>query len=272
MGSVLIVGCGSMGSSLATGIIEKSKQGLELDIFDIHSSKIKSFKEQNITGNVNFNFYETPPKGKNYEIVFLCVKPNNLLDIAPWFHGITGSQTTVVSILAGKTLSDIQQELSLDCNIARAMPNINAISKHAATAICYTDKVSDDKRRQVEDLLSGMGTVTSVTEDRMDAVTGLSGSGPAYIFMAIEALVDGGVKMGLPRQTSFDLVVQTIKGACETVLQTKDHPAVLKDKVTTPGGTTIHALHELEAAGLRSILMSAVESATIQSQKLGQKK
>ena len=77
---------------------------------------------------MNFNFYETPPKGKNYEIVFLCVKPNNLVDIAPWFHGITGSQSTVVSILAGKTLSDIQQELSLDCNIARAMPNINAIS------------------------------------------------------------------------------------------------------------------------------------------------
>ena len=111
-----------------------------------------------------------------------------------------------------------------------------------------------------------------IKEDLMDAVTGLSGSGPAYIFMIIEALIDGGVKMGIPRSTSSELVLQTVKGACELVKQSKTHPAVLKDQVTTPGGTTIHAIHELESHGLRSILIGAVETATIQSENLGKKR
>jgi pyrroline-5-carboxylate reductase len=177
----------------------------------------------------------------------------------------------VVSILAGITISDLHDYLKFDGAIVRAMPNICATISEAATVLCENEFVTEAQKGIVAQIFSAVGDVSWSKEAHLDAVTGLSGSGPAYVYMVIEALTDGGVKMGLPRQLALQLATQTVIGAGKLVKQSGLHPAVLRDRVTTPGGTTIHAVHELEAHGLRAMLISAVVTATEKSADLRKK-
>jgi pyrroline-5-carboxylate reductase len=148
------------------------------------------------------------------------------------------------------------------------MPNMPALVREGMTAIACGVAVSEEDNAHARSIFEAVGRVISVEERLMDAVTGLSGSGPAYVFQAIEALADGGVKMGLPRQTAEVLAAQTVLGAAKMVLESGDHPAKLKDRVASPGGTTIAGLHRLEEGRFRATLMSAVEAATKRSQEL----
>jgi pyrroline-5-carboxylate reductase len=150
------------------------------------------------------------------------------------------------------------------------MPNTSSIIGEGMTALACTPGLADEDAAGVRDLFESVGKVVTVEERLMDAVTGLSGSGPAYVYMMIEALADGGVKMGLPRHTAAVLAVQTVVGAARMVLSSKEHPAVLKDRVASPGGTTIAGFHALEKGRLRAALISAVEAATRRSGELGQ--
>jgi len=149
------------------------------------------------------------------------------------------------------------------------MPNTPAVVREGMTALAKGPGVSEDEMRLAREIFASVGRVVLVEERLMDAVTGLSGSGPAYVFQAIEALADGGVKMGLPRPTAELLAAQTVLGAARLVLESGEHPAKLKDQVASPGGTTIAGLHQLELGGLRATLMAAVEAATKRSQELG---
>jgi pyrroline-5-carboxylate reductase len=151
--------------------------------------------------------------------------------------------------------------------VFRAMPNIPVMVEEGATGIAYNAVATAADKDVVEQIFRSVGIVCFVEEDLMDAVTALSGSGPAYVYMVIEALTAGGVKMGLSREVSAKLAEQTVLGAAKLVRETGLHPAVLRDQVVTPGGVTISAIHELERHGLRAMLISAVETATVHARK-----
>jgi len=202
-------------------------------------------------------------------LICLCVEPQVLDDVlTPLAHRFTPQQL-IISVAAGYPLARLAQFFGQQAKLARAMPNTPSGIRAGVTALCCSDHVDTQGQAQAVALFESIGKVSVVEERLMDAVTGLSGSGPAYVFMMIEALADGGVLMGLSRQTALLLAAQTVAGAAHMVLERGDHPAVLKDHVASPGGTTIAGLATLEAGALRATLINAVEAATRRSQELG---
>jgi len=202
------------------------------------------------------------------EVVILAVKPQSLPTVLKEIASDLAGKL-VLSIAAGITIRAIAEQAASAGKIVRAMPNTPAIVREGMTAMALGTGLSDGDVATARAIFEAVGKVVPVEERLMDAVTGLSGSGPAYVFQAIEALADGGVKMGLPRQTAELLAAQTVLGAAKLVLESGEHPAQLKDKVASPGGTTIAGLHQLEQGGFRATLMGAVEAATKRSQELG---
>lgn len=202
------------------------------------------------------------------DIALLAVKPQTLPDVLKETHRVL-SKLLVISIVAGATIRSIVEQTTPLTKVIRAMPNTPAMVREGMTALAKGLGVSEDEMRLAREIFESVGRVVLIEERLMDAVTGLSGSGPAYVFQAIEALADGGVKMGLPRATAELLAAQTVLGAARLVLESGEHPAKLKDRVASPGGTTIAGLHELESGGLRATLIAAVEAATKRSQELG---
>ncbi|MFM9906011.1 MAG: pyrroline-5-carboxylate reductase [Nitrospiraceae bacterium] len=203
-------------------------------------------------------------------VVVLAVKPQTLpavlSEVGP---ALAQSQSLVVSIVAGVTIKTIAEQMGGAMRVVRAMPNTPALVREGMTALALGNGVSEEDSRLARTVFEAVGRVVLVEERLMDAVTGLSGSGPAYVFLAIEALADGGVQMGLPRQTAELLAAQTVLGAAQLVLESGVHPAQLKDRVASPGGTTIAGLYQLEQGSFRATLMAAVEAATMRSKELG---
>jgi pyrroline-5-carboxylate reductase len=202
------------------------------------------------------------------DVVVLAVKPQMLPAVLSELAPIL-AHALAISIVAGVTIRTITEQAGGATRVVRAMPNTPALVREGMTALAMGAGVSDDDVRLVRIMFEAVGLVVPVEERLMDAVTGLSGSGPAYVFQAIEALADGGVMMGLPRQTAELLAAQTVLGAARLVLESGVHPAQLKDRVASPGGTTIAGLHQLEQGGFRATLMAAVEAATTRSKELG---
>ena len=202
------------------------------------------------------------------DVVVLAVKPQ-VLDVVLQEIGSELAKALVVSVVAGVPIRRIAEACGQSTRVIRTMPNTPAMVHAGMTALAIGAGVDADDVACAQQIFESVGKVVMVEERLMDAVTGLSGSGPAYVFLAIEALADGGVKMGLPRETAGLLAAQTVLGAARMVLETGQHPARLKDQVTSPGGTTIAGLHQLEQGGLRATLINAVEAATKRSQELG---
>jgi pyrroline-5-carboxylate reductase len=202
-------------------------------------------------------------------IVVLSVKPqamNKLLaEVSPALDGTK----LVISIAAGVPLAAVERRVGHGVRIVRTMPNTPALVGAGATAIAAGDHATPEDMEQARALFDAVGKTVVVDEPLLDAVTGLSGSGPAYVFLVIEALADAGVKVGLDRRTAQDLAAQTVLGSAQLLIETGEHPGRLKDQVTSPGGTAIAGLHTLEAGGLRTTLMNAVEAATRRSHELG---
>ena len=201
-------------------------------------------------------------------IVFLAVKPQNMPAVFAEIGGKVGAEKLFVSIAAGVTLAKLCDGLRTN-RVVRVMPNTPALVGKGASAYALGPAATAADGQLVGQLLGAVGQAFQVDEKMLDAVTGLSGSGPAYVYVMIEALSDGGVRMGLPRDVATALAAQTLRGAAEMVLTTGEHPASLKDKVTSPGGTTIAGLQALEDRGLRAALIAAVEAATRRSVELG---
>ncbi len=204
-------------------------------------------------------------------VVVLAVKPAMIPQALQLVSAADLQAPLILSIAAGITLSALQDGLPPGSRVVRIMPNTPClIGEGAAGATLGTHATEQDELLTTR-LLQTVGFLTWVPEHLLDAVTGLSGSGPAYVYQMIEALSDGGVRMGLPRHVATTLAAKTLVGAARMVLETGRHPGELKDDVTSPGGTTIAALHELERAGLRAALMNAVQASTQRSIELGQK-
>ncbi|MGD1912782.1 MAG: pyrroline-5-carboxylate reductase [Rivularia sp. (in: cyanobacteria)] len=204
------------------------------------------------------------------EVVFLAIKPQIFSAIAQELGGVinNGNKPLVISILAGVQLNQLEAAFP-GLPIVRAMPNTPATVGAGMTAICYGAYTKPKHKEVAKQLLGAIGEVVEIPEHLMDAVTGLSGSGPAYIALTIEALADGGVASGLPRTIANALALQTVLGTAQLLQESKMHPAVLKDRVTSPGGTTIAGITQLERAGFRSALIEAVKAAAKRSQELG---
>lgn len=204
------------------------------------------------------------------EIVVLSVKPQILSRVLDDVGTTISPDALVISIAAGVPVSAIQSRLAPGTRVVRAMPNTPALVDAAATAIARGEFARDSDLDDARRIFDAIGTTVVLDESLMDAVTGLSGSGPAYVFLILEALSDAGVKVGLSRRTAQLLAAQTVLGSAKMLLETNDHPGLLKDMVTSPGGTAITGLHTLEHGGVRTTLMNAVEAATRRSRELGE--
>ncbi|HEX7419743.1 MAG TPA: pyrroline-5-carboxylate reductase [Thermoanaerobaculia bacterium] len=204
------------------------------------------------------------------EIVVLSVKPQILARVLDDVGSTISPDALVISIAAGVPVAAIQARLATGTRVVRAMPNTPALVDAAATAIARGEFARESDLEDAKRIFDAIGTTVVLDESLMDAVTGLSGSGPAYVFLILEALSDAGVKVGLSRRTSQLLAAQTVLGSAKLLLETNGHPGVLKDMVTSPGGTAITGLHTLEHGGVRTTLMNAVEAATRRSRELGE--
>ncbi len=202
------------------------------------------------------------------EILVLAVKPQILDKVAREIAGEVRAGALVISVAAGIDTAWLEN-LFPATRVVRAMPNTPALVRAGATAICGGQHATPDDLALAKDLFDAVGMTVVLDESQLDAVTGLSGSGPAYIFLILEALADAGVKVGLSRRNAQRLAAQTVMGSAKMLLDTDEHPGKLKDMVTSPGGTAIAGLHTLEQGGLRTTLINAVETATNRSKELG---
>ena len=243
--------------------VQKGENLLAADPSESARNKFAQATGGNVTDN-NIEVVETA------EVLFLAGKPQLLASVSGGLKGKIPSDTLVVSIAAGVRLSQLALWLGDDVRLVRVMPNTPCLVGQGASAFSLGEKATAADAELAEKLLRAVGAAWRVEEKLLDAVTGLSGSGPAFVYVMIEALGDAGVRMGLPRAIASALAAQTVRGAAEMVLATGEHPAVLKDRVASPGGTTIAGLQALENGRLRGTLIAAVEAATKRSIELGE--
>jgi pyrroline-5-carboxylate reductase len=203
------------------------------------------------------------------DVVMLCVKPQVMRAVLDQCGRDVPSDALVISVAAGIPTQAIEAHLSPGQRVVRSMPNTGALVRQSATAIAPGSSATEADLAVAREIFDQVGRTVVVEEHNLDAVTGLSGSGPAYIFLIIDALADASVKVGLSRDVGLELAAQTVLGSAQLLLQTGEHPGRLKDQVTSPGGTAIAGLHTLEAGGLRTTLINAVEAATRRARELG---
>ena len=262
---IAVLGAGNMGASLIGGIL---KAGLTTTGRVRATTKTHEHAEQ-----LAKRFMIPVTAGGNLaavqdsEVIIVSVKPTAVSALIEEIRPALRPGQILVSLAASLPLPVIEKHAGSPMAVFRAMPNIPVVVEEGATGISCNAVATQADKDVVEQIFRSVGIVCFVEEDMMDAVTALSGSGPAYIYMVIEALISGGVKMGLSREVCTKLAEQTVLGAAKLVRDTGLHPAVLRDQVITPGGVTISAIHELERHGLRAMLISAVETATIHSKK-----
>ena len=264
-----IIGAGNMGKALVKGLIS-AKEVAEKNIFisDVNIDHLNAIKRE---FNINVIHKDNKKIGEMSSIIFLSVKPQIMDRVILEIKDSLDKNKLIISIAAGITTMFIEKLMGKEIRVIRAMPNTCAMVLEAATAITKGTFATNEDLEKAERIFSSIGKVVCIEESLMDAVTGLSGSGPAYIFVIIEALSDAGVKMGLPREIATALAAQTVFGSAKMLLETEMHPGRLKDMVTSPGGTAIDGLHTLEEGGIRTNLINAVYAATTKSKKLGKK-
>ena len=249
-----------MGAALIGGMIKAGVVDREHVVATVRSSERASALAERfgilVTAGGNRQAAESA------DLVVLAVKPTTVPKVLAEIHSALHEQQILLSLAGSVPIGVIERLIQRRMPVFRAMPNIPVVVEEGATAISANSVCTAEHREIVERLFRSVGVVVYVEEELMHAVTALSGSGPAYIYMVIEALIAGGVKMGLSREISTRLAEQTVLGAAKLVKETGLHPAILRDQVITPGGVTIAAIHELEKHGLRSMLISAIETAT----------
>ena len=260
------IGGGKMGEALAKGLIRaKLSTADNIIVSDVDSKRCHVFEEETGMKTTQDNREVTA----NSDVIILAVKPNIMGTILEELKNDITSEHLVVSIAAGIPLNFMESSLNEGCRVIRVMPNTPCLVGETAAGYALGKNAIQDDGELVGRILNAVGKSFLLDEKYLDAVTGLSGSGPAFIYTVIEALADGGVKMGLPRDVATELAAQTTFGAAKMVLDSDTHIGELKDSVTSPGGTTIEGLHALEKGGLSNTLINAVEAATKKSKRLG---
>jgi pyrroline-5-carboxylate reductase len=262
---IAIIGGGKMGSIIAQGLFEQkifSKR--DITVTDIDSDRLDFIRS---TMGLKVS-HDNINSAKNADIIIIAVKPQNMAAALNEFGSVIDSSKIVISIAAGITTSFIEASLPKGARVLRVMPNTPALVGEGAAAVARGSCATTGDIKLTRAILDAVGMSVEVDEKLMDAVTGLSGSGPAYFFLIIEALVEAGVKLGLPRDLAAKLSAQTMLGAARLCLQSDKQPAQLREMVTSPGGTTAAGLKVLNEGKIRETFISAVEAATNRSQEL----
>lgn len=263
MASILklgFIGCGQMARALLGGFT-RHNDFLTITLFDIDADKVQALADEfgaqvADTGSTLV---------QDVDLVVLAVKPLQVITVLKEIAPVLNKKKVLVSVAAGVTLDNIQKEIGSQIPVVRVMPNVPCLIGQGAMGISYNSSVTDNKRILVENLFSSVGSVEPISEEYMDAVTAVSGSGPAFVFLVAEALTDAAVDIGLPRDLARRLVSQTLIGSSAMLQQSGEHPAVLKERVTSPGGTTIAGLRALESGGVRAAFFGAIREAYLRS-------
>ena len=266
--TVAVIGAGNIGRALIGGLIK----GREFDPSQLWVTRRNPWALDELADafpGICTTKVNSEAVG-NATTIILAIKPQNVHEVLVEIRSHVKKGTVVISVLAGITTERIEKGLGQELPVIRTMPNTPAIVDEGATAIAPGRFAKDEHLKLAQHIFEAVGKVEIVPEYLLDAVTGLSGSGPAYVYMFIEALTDAGVKQGIPRPIASRLATQTVYGASKLVRESGKHPAILKDEVTTPGGTAIAAVAELESHGLRTMLINAVATATTRSKELSQ--
>lgn len=261
MFKVGIIGVGNMGEAILKGIVSKSLfNHLDIVIYDKDSERVKYCVDKyNVAAASDVrNLIDLS------EIIFISVKPK---DFGVAINGaLFKDEHIIISVMAGVSIKKLREFIKKG-SIVRTMPNTPALIGEGVIGVSF-DSLDMDKKNRVKEILNCLGVVVEVEESLIDAITGLSGSGPAYVFLFIDALAQAGVKMGLNYKQALEIATQTVIGSAKLLKESCQHPCVLRDNVTSPAGTTIYALHELERKGFKDAVISAVEVATKRSKEL----
>ena len=265
---ICIIGTGNMGEALVSGLISSaSSKPQNIMCTDVREAKLKAIQE-NYGVQTTLNNLDAVAIS---DIVIYAVKPQIMAAVLNETAGKLDMSKLIISIAAGVPMEAIESRLSKKLRLIRVMPNIAAAVKEAATAVAAGKHATNEDIKLAMAIFNSIGKTVFIPENYlMDAITGLSGSGPAYIFLIAEAMADAGVKVGLSRQDALFLSAQTVLGAAKMLIETQEHPGQLRDRVTSPGGTAIAGLATLEQGGLRTTLINAVEVATNRSKELGE--
>jgi pyrroline-5-carboxylate reductase len=265
--SIGFLGAGKMATALAKGFIRAGlvPAGAVVASDPYETARTEFARETGAT--VTASNADVAAKAR---VLIIAVKPDQVAAVLGELKTQLTPEHVLLSIAAGVSLAKLEAALPAKARVIRVMPNTPALVGESATAFALGSSATKADGELATKLFSSVGVAVSVKESLLDAVTGLSGSGPAYAFVMIEALADGGVGAGLPRDLATKLAAQTLLGAAKLVLDTGKHPGALKDMVASPGGTTIDGLHELELGGLRAALINAVRAASDKSKRLGQ--
>jgi len=260
---IAILGAGMMGGAITKSLLKNGYKGT-ITATDCSLDRIKEMKACGAC-----TVEDNRKAAAEADIIFVCVKPNDVEKLLKEISKETKGKI-VISIAATLPLAYLKKTLP-DTKFIRAMPNLAILVQAAYTAYCCTENVTAKDKDKVTNLLNMMGKSEEVDEKYMDAITGLSGSGPGYLSIIAEAMIYGGLKVGLPRNIALNASAQTMLGTAKLILDLQETPAKIKDMVTTPGGTTIEAIYALEGSQVRQALMQAIEAATLKSQKIREK-
>lgn len=257
------IGTGNMGSAIISGLSSNLNKE-KIVAFDVNNSALESVKlkyDINIADNIT-------DLTKKSDVIIIAVKPDIVSIVVNELKDVAANKV-IISIAAGITISSIEDIIRSPQSIIRVMPNTPALIGEGISVLAPNNNVDDESLDLVKDIFGFLGNVMILPEKLMDAVTAVSGCGPAYCYTLIQAMTDGGVKSGIPRDEALKLSAQTIYGAAAMVLQSGEEPIILRGKVASPGGSTIEAIHTLERSGFSGIVMDAIESAKIKSEELG---
>jgi len=261
------IGAGNMAEALVKGLVHaKVMPPSSIVVSDVKAERLAHFAEEHGVRTTQDNHELV----RTCDVIVLSVKPQVIDKVLGLIGADVAVGKLVISVAAGVPVSAIESRLPDGAHVVRTMPNTPATVQAGATAIAAGTHATEDDLEIARALFAAVGRVVTLDETLLDAVTGLSGSGPAYVMLMIEAMADGGVKVGLHRDTALLLAAQTVYGSAKLLLDTGEHPGRLKDMVTSPGGTAIAGLHTLESGGLRRTLIDAVEAATNRAIALGE--
>lgn len=263
--SLGIVGVGNMGGALLRGLmVGKRLLPNAVMVSDLDQGRLAEVSAQYGVATTT----DSARLGSFANVILLAVKPQIMARVLDGLAPNLSPNTLLITIAAGITCRSLEALAPENARVVRAMPNTPATVLAGVTAVCGGTRSTSEDVKLACSLFQSVGSVVEIDESLLDAVTGLSGSGPAYVLLAIEALADGGVRMGIPRATAVALAAQTVFGTAKMVLETNEHPARLRDSVTSPGGTTIAGLAALEESAVRHAFISAVRAATLRAGEL----
>jgi len=264
MTTIAVLGAGKIGEALLSGLLHGGRSASDLLFTERHPERAAELTEQYGIASV-----EVAEAAKRADVLVVAVKPQDIDPVLDELAPLVDKDSLVVSVCAGLPTSLYERRLPAGVPVVRVMPNTPMVVNEAMSAVSPGTHATPEHVALVKELLSTVGQVVEVPEKQQDAVTALSGSGPAYFFFLVEAMIDAGILLGLPRAVAEKLIIQSAVGAAKMLAETDEHPVILREAVTSPAGTTINAIRELEKHGVRAALLAAIEAARDRSVELG---